>query len=220
MISIRNILKNLIANGIFAVSSLSKLSFIFGSQMAFFSAFNIVGPLAGTYVGLPLLTSIFTLRYLIKALFIGNLLNPFIFQIPTFFGALYWATHSRVLRCLIPSICMFLFLAHPIGYLSFYYSLFWFIPFSIALSRHQSIFLNALASTFTAHAVGSVLWLYWMPLQPETYLSLMPVVVIERLIFATGMTLVYYLIEYTTLVFSDITKFGSFINEYTRKINI
>ena len=49
-----------------------------------------------------------------------------------------------------------------------------------------------LGSTFTAHAVGSVIWLYaGLVPNPETWLALIPVVVLERILFASGMFVGY-----------------------------
>ncbi len=60
------------------------------------------------------------------------------------------------------------------------------------ISPSKNIFLHSLTSTFIAHAVGSVIWLYATPMTPEFWYALIPVVAVERLVIASGMTLAYY----------------------------
>jgi hypothetical protein len=54
----------------------------------------------------------------------------------------------------------------------------------------KNIFFTSLGSTFTAHAVGSVIWLYTIPMTAGMWLALIPIVALERLCFATGMVTV------------------------------
>lgn len=86
------------------------------------------------------------------------------------------------------------FIAHPVGSQAFLYSFYWLIPVAIYLMGRNSLFAQALGSTFTAHAVGSVIWLYANPMTPEIWLALIPVVLVERLVFASGIVLVYQII--------------------------
>ena len=59
---------------------------------------------------------------------------------------------------------MILFIAHPVGAAAAPYAFYWFIPIFIAMMRNRTLWHDALASTFTAHAVGSVIWLYTVPM--------------------------------------------------------
>lgn len=61
---------------------------------------------------------------------------------------------------------------------------------------YQSLFLTALGSTFIAHAVGSVIWCYTVPMTPAMWLGLIPVVALERTLFALGMVVAYKVIEF------------------------
>ncbi len=56
--------------------------------------------------------------------------------------------------------------------------------------------MHCLASTFIAHSVGSVLWLYTGTMSAAVWMSLIPVVAIERFVFAGGMMVVYYAVSY------------------------
>jgi hypothetical protein len=87
---------------------------------------------------------------------------------------------------------MALFIIHPVGLLASAYSLYWLIPVGCYFIARTSIFSAALASTFIAHAVGSVMWLYLQPTTAQYWLTLIPVVAAERLIFASAATVLYY----------------------------
>jgi hypothetical protein len=87
---------------------------------------------------------------------------------------------------------MVLFIAHPFGFYAAPYALYWLIPMVIYFSRKKTVFLQALSATFIAHAVGSVIWLYLKALPTAVWLGLIPVVIFERLLYATFMTAVYY----------------------------
>ncbi len=177
-----------------ALMSILKVSHIWGSKAAFFSLANSIRPLIGLYGGLPGVF-LYLIIYLIKAFLTGHVFSPFIFHLPTAFSVLYWANRSWIIRLAVPLACIVLFLVHPVGFQAAFYTLFWLIPLGVYFMPLKGIFLHALASTFIAHAVGSVLWLYWIPMSPEMFAGLVPIVIVERLVFATGMTLTYYMFE-------------------------
>jgi len=60
----------------------------------------------------------------------------------------------------------------------------------------KSIFLHSLTSTLIAHAVGSVIWIYTTPMTPAFWYALIPIVAVERLVMAIGMTTMYHAIGY------------------------
>jgi hypothetical protein len=171
-----------------------KVNIILGSKSAFFSGFAIGGPLIGVFGGVGLTGAVLLLRsFFIKMVLVAdNPFNPLIYHIPTFFASAYWTWQYKLFRIIIPLLCMVLFLAHPVGFAAGVYTLYWWIPVLIAFYTGNSVFLTALGSTFTAHAAGSVLWLYWVPMQPATFISLMPIVLFERVAFACGMTILFY----------------------------
>jgi hypothetical protein len=183
---------------LFKLSSCAKISIILGSNLAFFSATSIMMPLSGAFAGIQgafaasaaiLILKIITSKALFSAHFLA-------FYIPGFFASLYWATPSRWLRAIPALIAIPLFIAHPIGSQAALYSLFWLIPVATLLFFNQSLFARALGSTVTAHAVGSVIWLYTIPMAPDQWLMLIPVVIVERLLFASGMVIAYKVCAY------------------------
>ena len=167
-----------------------KVSFAIGACWTLFSLRNMIAPLAGVFGGIAGASFFFAsnLMYLLlfkKAISLSYLAYS---GIPTFFAGLYWATSSRAIRAGVPTLCMFLFMLRPEGMAAWPYALFWLVPIAIACMRTSSIFLTSLASTFTAHAVGSVLWLHTTSMGTDYWYALLPMVPIERLLFAVGMT--------------------------------
>ena len=57
----------------------------------------------------------------------------------------------------------------------------------LALSfRFSGISSKSLGATFTAHAVGGAMWNYIVPMTPAMWIALIPIVIFERIIFASG----------------------------------
>ncbi len=48
---------------------------------------------------------------------------------------------------------------------------------------------KSLGATFTAHAVGGAMWNYIVPMTPAAWIALIPIVIFERLLFASGITI-------------------------------
>lgn len=168
-----------------------KVNLILGSHQAVLSGFSVVGPLVGLCGGGAFSIALFAL----KSLFSGfsspwTLLSPVAWHLPSIFSSLYWVTNNRAIKLFLPLFCMALFIMHPIGLGAIEYSLFWLIPVAVYFIKTNNLFAHALASTFIAHAVGSVVWLYTFPMASEQWLSLIPVVIVERLLFAAGMVIV------------------------------
>jgi hypothetical protein len=90
---------------------------------------------------------------------------------------------------------MILFVMHPVGGQAFVYSLYWLIPVALYFIPHRSLFLTGLGSTFIAHAVGSVIWCYTVPMTAGMWMALMPVVFCERLLFALGMVVMHFVLS-------------------------
>jgi hypothetical protein len=205
---IKNGLKTASFAGIAKISGLMKISFLVGSQMVWFSASNSVFPLAGAFGGVMGSGLVFLIRQLLHLIFFKTVSLSFLaFCIPGFCASLYWATQHYIIRLLLPIVCMGLFVIHPVGSQAFVYSLYWLIPvvlffiprpvlrpFVLSLSKDGevgSLFLQALGSTFIAHAVGSVIWLYTVPMTAALWMGLMPIVLFERILFALGMVVAH-----------------------------
>ena len=172
------------------VISFFKVNCMIGAGTAYFSGVNIVGPLLGAWYGLAGAASILGARVVFKSIFNNMVFTPLVYHIPNICAASYWMPGKRALKIAIPAVCMILFLVHPVGIQAWFYTSFWLIPMALSLVPGRSLFLTALGSTFTAHAVGSVLWLYWIPMAPETFALLMPIVPFERLAYASGMVMI------------------------------
>lgn len=179
-------------------ASIFKVSFIVGSYLAFFSATAIISPLAGAFMSIFNMCLVFAFGLTAKVIIAGALpsFKFLAYIIPGFFASLYWSSPSALIRVLVPLACMAAFIAHPAIGAGWVYSLYWFIPVALYFSRKQTVFLQSLGSTFTAHAVGSVIWLYALPMTPAVWLGLIPVAFVERMIFATGMVIAYHVINY------------------------
>lgn len=161
---------------------------IVGSGQSF-TLFEFLGPLGGMFLG-PVLGAI--------SAFFVRLLNIIIFHqkldlltvirfLPAMLAAVYFGLKTKKTAVIFP-VCIALFLLNPIGRSSWPYSFIWLIPFAATFFKKKLI-LNSLGATFTAHAVGSVIFLYTFGLTPAAWLSLIPVVFIERGVFTVGIWL-------------------------------
>jgi hypothetical protein len=174
------------------VSSICKISFIWGSHISYFSMSSIIAPVSGAFLGVSGSFLVLLTRCMIHvALFKTISLSFLVFCIPGYFASLYWATHSSLIRVIVPLVCIVLFIVHPIGSQAFMYSFYWLLPILFYMTMYKSLFLEAFGSTLIAHAVGSVIWLYTAPTTVEMWLGLIPVDLIERLLFAIGMVVMY-----------------------------
>ncbi len=109
--------------------------------------------------------------------------------LPPMLAAAYFGLKTKKIAMIFP-ICIILFLLNPIGRQAWLYPLIWLIPF-VATFGKKRLILNSLGATFTAHAVGSTIFLYAFGLTPAIWLALIPVVFIERGIFTAGIWLSY-----------------------------
>jgi hypothetical protein len=189
----------LVSTSLVKMASLFKVSFIWGSYAALFSASSIVMPLTGAFGGLVGTLAVCGVGLSGKLLLSGFISFKYLaYHIPGFFAALYWATPSVFVRLIMPLSCMLLFVLHPVGGAAWLYSMYWFIPVVLYFVPRQNLFLTALGSTFVAHAVGSTIWLYADPVSPVFWLALIPVVALERLVFASGMVIGHKMVTYLT----------------------
>jgi hypothetical protein len=189
----KNVIRKSAQLGCAALSYLTKFgsfSFIFGSKMAFFSISHCFGPLIGFFGSTLSTTIIFGIKVALGGTFSS------LYHIPTFCGALYLSNKSYVVRIGIPLACMAIFVTHPIGSQAYIYSFYWFIPMLCAFST-RSIFAQTIGSTFTTHAVGSVIWLYTHALSATDWQLLTGIVWSERLLMATAMTAAYHAVSYS-----------------------
>lgn len=170
-------------------ASILKTSYIVGSHAAFFSASSIAIPLMGAWSSISTIIMTCAFGFAVRIALGASLLPMFAFWVPGLCAALYWQLPSKFYRFGLPLVCMILFLANPTGLAAAPYAFYWFIPMLIAFRSSNSIWHHALASTFIAHAVGSVIWLYTVPMSASIWLALIPVVACERLLYASGIVM-------------------------------
>jgi len=167
---------------------------IIGSNQNF-TCFELIAPLGGMFLG-PLLGALSTLIVRGTNVFIARQpldLLTIVRFLPMMLAAIYFGMRGKKMAIIFP-FCIVLFLIHPIGRQAWLYPLIWLIPFVATLGKKRLI-LKSIGATFTAHAVGSVIFLYAFGLTPQIWLSLIPVVFIERGFFTIGIWLSYLTIN-------------------------
>ena len=155
-------------------------------------------PVAGAFFTMRSITGGFVAWFIFKAA-LGHL--PITWGIPTLVAMLAWQASSSqsklpnfMLNLLLPATCMAIFMLHPVAGQAAPYALYWLIPITIfaLCTGPKSPVLLALQSTFVAHAVGSIIWLFVIPTTPEQWLALIPLVAVERCTMAGIATLMFY----------------------------
>lgn len=164
-----------------------------------FSFRHVITPLIGVWGGTLSVLLLFFAKGLVHACTaMGSKLLLF-WHLPTLCGALYFSLmkkdtwYTRAIAALPAALCMVLFWIHPVGRHAYLYPLYWVIPIAVTLITTKPFFFQALGSTFTAHAVGSVLWLYSGILSsPAAWIALIPVVACERFGMAILITGIFH----------------------------
>jgi len=192
--------KKIIFISIFAVIGiiLMQIPFtkIIGSKLNF-SLFDFYGPIAGSFMG-----SVWGIIGVLAMQVINWAWHGFAIDsatiirfFPMLFAVLYFAKKSK-LMLLIPAAAMIAFWAHPEGRIAWYYALYWLIPIIAYFWHDKYVFARALGTTFTAHAVGGVLFIWTFNLKAAVWISLIPIVWKERGLMAIGITLTYLATSY------------------------
>lgn len=167
-----------------------------GTENQFFTLFQFFGPVAGAFLG-PFVGVLSVLIAEVASKIYTNAtfdLVTILRLLPMLFAAWYFGTKRDKLSFLIPAAAIILFVAHPVGRQVWFFSLFWTIPIIIKLlpkKYGEKAFLRSLGATFTAHAAGGAMWNYIVPMTPAAWIALIPIVIFERLIFASGITISY-----------------------------
>ena len=165
------------------------------AQKQYFTLFQFMGPIAGGFLGAGAGVLSVLLAEIVSFIWLGKEANALnlLRLLPMLFAALYFAKYSRnrLFGAIVPLACMALFIIHPVGSQAWFYSLYWLVPL-IMLLLPEHLFLRSLGATMTAHSIGSVIWLYFIPSTPEFWIALIPIVAAERLLFALGITGSYF----------------------------
>ncbi len=192
--------QNILFIAIFAILGLLALQFpvtqLVGSK-AKFTLFDFFGPVATGFIGtLPGIIAVFLMQlvnFLIHGAQVvdaGTIIRFF----PMLFAAWYFSRKTRY-NWIVPLLAIVAWLAHPIGRSVWYFALFWLIPVAMYFLRERFLLARALGATFSAHAVGGALWIWVFALPKAVWVSLIPVVAMERLIFAIGIALTYVVLN-------------------------
>lgn len=168
-------------------------SLILGTENQAFTLFQFFGPIAGSFLGPFIGAGAVLIAQLADTILFGKTLTliNLLRLTPMLFAAIYFGFYSKKkfnFTAVIPLIAMALFILHPVGQQAWYYSLFWLIPL-IASVLKKNLFFRSLGATFTAHSIGSIAFLYSIPTTPELWILLIPVVAVERLAFALGISI-------------------------------
>lgn len=173
-----------------------------GSKVKF-TLFDLFAPISGAFLGTPIgVVSVLLMQ-------VGNLLfhgfssvnNDSILKLiatlrflPLVFGVWFFAKKEGKLL-VVPALAIIAFNLHPIGRTVWFYSLFWVIPFLVWPFRDRFLLARSLGSTMTAHAVGGAVWIWAFNLPANIWISLIPVVILERSIFTLGISASYILMN-------------------------
>ncbi len=193
IVTLRNSLVTLLFTSLVKITSVFKVSFILGSVMAFFSLTPMVQPLIGVWGGLFGSSALFIIGIALRLMMYGSISFILLaYHIPGLFASYALASRHWAVHVALPLLCMALFIVHPVGAAAFPYAFYWLIPVALYFAKKELFFFRALSSTFIAHGVGSVVWIWAQPMTSSAWLALIPVAFVERMVFALGMTLIYH----------------------------
>jgi hypothetical protein len=158
---------------------------ILGMENKSFTLFQFIAPIGAGLFNAAFGVAAVLLAGTLNFLYTGQLasLTYFVTLATMSFAAIYFGTKTRWILA-VPLACMALFALHPIGGQVWWYSLFWLIPVAARFSNR--LLPRAFGATFTAHAIGSVAYLYAFNLPAQVWAALPPTVAFERTVFALG----------------------------------
>ena len=178
---------------------------IAGSSRFIFTGINCFLMLLGAYVS-ALPAALLVVAFFVCKACVWSM--PITAGIPTLLSAVGFAAYhnpratlSKLMLLGYPALCIVLFNLHPVGSLAMAYSLYWIIPMACYLALHYGfnrILCASLGSTFIAHATGSIMWLYLQQTTPDYWLTLIPLVAAERIVFALGAVCAYVALHYAS----------------------
>ncbi|PIR82137.1 hypothetical protein COU20_04025 [Candidatus Kaiserbacteria bacterium CG10_big_fil_rev_8_21_14_0_10_59_10] len=178
---------------IFGVAALHvPLSQLVGSK-ASFTLFDAFAPIAGAFLGtIPGALAVVVMQgfnFVAQGANFSDM-GALIRIVPVIFAAIYFS-RKMPLNVVVPMLAIAAWVMNPVGREVWYYSLMWLIPILCYFLQERFLFTRALGATFTAHAVGGALWVWFIPLPAVVWASLIPVVLVERFFFAAGIAAAY-----------------------------
>lgn len=102
-------------------------------------------------------------------------------------GAFAFSRKDKI-ALVLPVASILIFLANPVGRAVWFFTLLWVIPLAASVFRKKSLFANSVFATFSSHAVGGALWIWAFKTTPLYWETLIPIVILERSVFALGMS--------------------------------
>lgn len=176
------------------------LSGIIGSHAAYFSASNMLMPVLGSsfggFIGLLATLCIRALYVSTTRAVLPSLL--LIYHIPQLFASGMMLVHSKKVKVVFFGAAILLFVTHPIGSVAWIYPCVWLIPVILTLVFPGTILERASTATFAAHVVGSLIYLYAVPMTALQWTALVPIVFLERTVFICGMCALLYVQQCVT----------------------
>jgi len=167
-----------------------------GSKVKFM-VYDAFAPVAGAFIGsLPGAVAVFFMQF-VNFLAHGAVvedIGTIIRFLPMLFAVLYFARQGKM-NLVIPLLAILAFVIHPIGRTVWYFALFWTIPIIAYFFQERFLLARALGATFTAHAVGGALWIWAFNLPGVVWISLIPIVILERTFFALGICASFVLVN-------------------------
>lgn len=95
----------------------------------------------------------------------------------------------------IPLLSILAFLANPVGREAWFFTLLWVIPFAAWPFRNRFLVARSFGATFISHAVGGAVWVWAFPTTAAYWAMLIPIVALERSVFAFGMSASYLFVN-------------------------
>ncbi len=172
------------------------LTYVVGSEDQSFSLFQFIGPVSAGFVS-PILAIFMILGVEVIQKVLINDFTFSAFSFARFFPMLAAAYYFGVVKkdkrfgIALPVLGMLLFWMHPIGAEAWGYALLWLIPIVATVFAKQHLLLRSLGATFQAHVVGSVAFLYTIGMPAGAWWALIPIVLVERGMFAAGISITY-----------------------------
>lgn len=162
-----------------------------------FTLFDSFGPIAtgfmDTIPGVAAVLLMQVINFLVhgsRVLDLGTIIR----FVPMLFAAWYFGQRTK-LNWIVPILAIISFNLNPVGRSVWFYSLFWLIPIICYFWQDRFLLARSLGATFTAHAVGGAIWIWAFHLPKAVWIGLIPVVIVERLIFALAMAGLYLAVK-------------------------
>lgn len=178
------------------------INYLAGSRVKF-TFFDLFAPISGAFLGTGLGIVSVILMQTTNLIFHGAVgvdsssilkLVATLRFLPMLVGVWFFAKREGRLLVL-PALAIIIFNLHPVGRTVWFYSLFWTIPFLVWPFRDKFLVARSLGATFTAHAVGGAIWIWAFNLPAPVWIGLIPITIIERSIFALGISASYILMN-------------------------